>query len=219
MIEICASLLAADFLGIGVEIDRMKAAGVDLLHLDVMDGRFVPNISFGLPIVEAAARHGGLPRDVHLMIERPERYIEDFAKAGADMITVHGEATAHLQRALAQIRGLGLLAGVSLNPATPIDCLNYVTDELDYVLVMTVNPGFGGQKLIPQTIRKIRDVRRLLDECGCSAKIQVDGGVSLTTAQSLVDAGATMLVTGSALFRADDPAAMVRGLKATGIAR
>ena len=213
MIEICASLLAADFLCIGSEIARMRSAGVDYLHLDVMDGHFVPNISFGLPVVEAVARHGGLVCDVHLMIAQPERYIDDFARAGAAMMTVHAESTNHLHRALAQIRAHGIKAGVSLNPSTSPECLRYVIDELDHVLVMTVNPGFGGQKLIAQTVNKIADVAQMIAQCESRAKIQVDGGVSLDTAPMLVHAGATMLVTGSALFSAQDPQAMVAALK------
>ena len=216
MIKVCASLLAADFLKIGSELERMKAAGVDYIHLDVMDGRFVPNISFGLPIVAAAKKLGALPGDVHLMIVEPEKYIDAFAEAGAEMITVHAEATNHLHRALNQIRQLGIKAGVSLNPSTSPDCLRYVMGEFDYALVMTVNPGFGGQSLIPQAVRKIGDIKRMIDEAGVNAEIQVDGGVSLETAPEIVEQGATLLVTGSALFSAVDPAAMVGQLKALG---
>lgn len=214
MIKVCASLLAADFLTIGTEMDRMRDAGVDMLHLDVMDGRFVPNLSLGLPMVQAAARHGGLPLDVHLMIEEPERYVEAFAEAGADLITVHAEATRHLHRVLTQIRQLGAKPGVALNPATSWSCLKYVLGEFDHVLVMTVNPGFGGQSMIHQSVSKIGDVQRMLTQGDVKAAIQVDGGVTVKTAPQLVRQGATMLVTGSALFGAEDPKAMVRELKA-----
>jgi ribulose-phosphate 3-epimerase len=216
MIKVAASLLAADFLKIGAEIDRIADAGADWLHFDVMDGMFVPNISFGPAVLEAAVRSNRLPCDVHLMIESPERYVESFARAGAKVITVHAEATRHLHRALRQIRDLGCLAGVSLNPATPPDCLKYVLGDFDLALVMTVNPGFGGQKLIPAAVRKVGYIRRMLDEAGVSAEIEVDGGVDLTTAPMIIRQGATMLVAGSAMFHAPDAAAFVDGLKKLG---
>ncbi len=214
MIKVCPSLLAADMLHMESEIVRMRDAGADFLHFDVMDGRFVPNISFGLPLLQAVVRCGALPCDVHLMIVEPEKYVEAFAEAGAKMITVHAEATHHLHRLLQQIRGCGVKAGVSLNPATPPECLRYVLGEFDHVLVMTVNPGFGGQKMIPQAVKKIGDVRRMIDEAGVTAEIQVDGGVSLQTAPAMVELGATMLVAGSALFGAQDARAMIAQLKA-----
>ena len=214
MIKICASLLAGDFLHVGDDILRMRDAGADMLHLDVMDGHYVPNISFGFPIIEAAAKLSALPCDVHLMIEQPERYIEAFARAGADMISVHAESTKHLHRALTQIRACGLKAGVALNPATSIDCLQYVLGEFDFALIMTVNPGFGGQSLIPQALQKISDVRDLLRATNTIAEIQVDGGVAQDTAAEVIRRGATMLVTGSALFKSKDPARMIRDIKA-----
>lgn len=213
MIKVAPSLLSADFLNLGAEIDRMARAGADYLHFDVMDGCFVPNLSFGLPVLEAAAK-GPLPVDVHLMIDRPERYVRDFARAGARIVTVHAEATAHLRRAFDLIRQEGCLAGVALNPGTPLSCVEYVLDAADLVLVMTVNPGFGGQKLIAACVRKIADMRALLDRAGSPAILEVDGGVSERTAPQLTEAGATMLVAGSALFGAPDAAAFIRAVKA-----
>ena len=215
MIKVAPSLLAADFLNMGAGIERVARAGADYLHFDVMDGCFVPNISFGFPLLKAAAQ-AGLPVDVHLMIDRPERYIDAFAQAGAKIITVHAEATHHLHRELQQIRQAGCMAGVALNPGTSPDCLRYVLDGLDLVLVMTVNPGFGGQKLIPSCIEKIAEVRGMLDRAHSSAILEVDGGVNEQTAASLVEKGATMLVAGSALFGAADVEAFIRFLQGAG---
>lgn len=216
MIKVAASILAADFLKLGAEIDRAADAGADWLHFDVMDGMFVPNISFGPTVLKASVRSGRLPCDVHLMIDAPERYIETFAKAGARVITVHAEATRHLNRALHQIRDCGCLAGVSLNPATSHDCLKYVLGDFDLALVMTVNPGFGGQKLIPSAVRKVGEIRRMLTEAGATAEIEVDGGVDLNTAPGIIRQGATVLVAGSALFGHPDAKAFVDGLKKLG---
>ena len=213
MIKIAPSMLAADYMRLGEEIARARDAGADWLHYDVMDGLFVPNISFGQEILGAAASTGLLPFDVHLMIERPERYIESFAKAGAKVITVHAEATVHLNRLLHQIRECGCLAGVALNPATPPACLEYVLGDFDLALVMTVNPGFGGQKLIPAAARKIAVIRDMLAAAGAEAEIEVDGGVNARNAPELISLGATVLVTGSAFFHAPDAAAFVRQIR------
>ena len=212
MIKVAPSLLAADYLRIGADIRRMAEAGADYLHFDVMDGSFVPNISFGQGVAQRAAECG-LPVDAHLMIVNPEKYIDTFAAAGAKIITVHAEATNHLHRALQQIRAAGCLAGVALNPATSPECLRYVLGDFDLALVMTVNPGYGGQKLIPACYSKVTEVRGMLDSAGVEAIVEVDGGVNLETAPKLVAAGADMLVAGSALFGAEDARGFVERVK------
>ncbi len=209
MIKIAPSLLAANYLKLGEEIERMAAAGADYLHFDVMDGSFVPNISFGLGLVEQAAKCS-LPIDAHLMIVNPEKYIDAFAAAGAKIITVHAEATHHLHRALQQIRAAGCLAGVALNPGTSPECLRYVMGEFDLALVMTVNPGFGGQKMIMSSVEKIAEIRAMLDKAGCRAIVEVDGGVNVETAPMLILRGADMLVAGSALYGAPDARAFIQ---------
>jgi len=214
MIKIAPSLLAADYLKLGEEIRRMAEAGADVLHFDVMDGSFVPNISFGQGVAERAATCG-LPVDAHLMIVNPEKYIDAFARAGCRYITVHAEATNHLHRALQQIRAAGCKAGVALNPATSPECLRYVLGDFDLALVMTVNPGFGGQKLIPACVDKIAAIRGMLDAAGVDAEIEVDGGVNLQTGPMLMKAGATMLVAGSALYGAPDARAFIDTLRAS----
>ena len=215
MIRVAPSLLAADYLRIGDDIRRMAEAGADWLHFDVMDGNFVPNISFGQDMALRAATCG-LPVDVHLMIVNPERYIDAFAAAGAKVITVHAEAVNHLHRALQQIRAAGCLAGVALNPATSPECLRYVMGDFDLALVMTVNPGYGGQKLIPACIGKVTEVRGMLTRANLDAVVEVDGGVNLETAPKLVAAGADMLVAGSALYGAADARAFIETVKAMG---
>ncbi len=192
------SLLSADFGNMQKTLQELEEAKLQWLHFDVMDGNFVPNITFGQHIVQIMRKMTKLYFDVHLMIEKPERYIEDFAKAGANMLTIHVEASTHLQRSLAQIRKHNMQAGVALNPATPLNVLEYVLDDLDMVLIMSVNPGFGGQSFIPNSIQKIRELRKMLGNRQCL--IQVDGGVSPENAKTLVEAGADVLVSGSAFF-------------------
>jgi len=212
MIRVAPSVLAADYLHLEDEIERMAQAGADYLHFDVMDGTFVPNISFGADMARKAAECR-LPVDAHLMVAHPETQVEAFARAGAKIITVHAEAALHLHRVLQQIKSLGCMAGVALNPATSPECLRYIMGDFDLVLVMTVNPGYGGQKLIPACIVKVADVRSMLDRAGADAIIEVDGGVNLQTASKLVKAGADMLVAGSALYGAEDAGAFVRAVK------
>ena len=210
--KIAPSILSADFGALGEDIARVERAGADLLHVDVMDGRFVPNITIGPVVVAALRKRTRLPLDVHLMIVEPERYLADFARAGADALTVHAEACPHLNRTLAQIRELGARAGVALNPATPPEVLEYVLDDLDLVLVMSVNPGFGGQKFIPSAYAKVRQVRAMLGTR--AADVSVDGGVKLEHVRPLAEQGASVLVAGSAIFEAADPADMVKKMRA-----
>ena len=208
MIKVAPSLLAADFSKMGEEVRRMADAGADYLHYDVMDGRFVPNITFGYGILKAL-KGFGLPLDAHLMIVEPEKYIENFAEAGAEIITVHAEACPHLHSVIQKIHACGCKAGVALNPATSPDVLKYVINDVDLVLVMTVNPGFGGQKLIRAAQLKIADVRKMLDEAGSKAYLEVDGGLNTKTIPETVALGADLLVAGSALYGADDAKAFV----------
>ena len=216
MIKIAPSILSADFGALAADIARVEAGGADQLHVDVMDGRFVPNITIGPLVVAAIRKRTRLPLDVHLMIVEPERYVAEFVAAGADMVTVHVEACPHLQRTLAHIRELGARAGVALNPSTPPSALEYVLDDLDLVLVMSVNPGFGGQSFIPSAHRKVREVKALV---GARAiDISVDGGVKADIARSLAQDGASILVAGSAVFGAADPAAAVRAIRAAATA-
>ncbi len=200
MIKISPSILASDFANLEKEIKKIDEGGADLIHIDVMDGSFVPNISFGLPVISAIRKCTDKPFDVHLMIDAPERYIEEFKKAGADIITVHAEATTHLHRTLQSIKALGLKTGVALNPGTDVSCLKYVLSLTDMVLVMSVNPGFGGQKFIPEAVDKIREVKALIGDRNID--IEVDGGISAANASLVVEAGANVLVAGSAIFNA-----------------
>lgn len=208
------SLLSADFLNLGAEIDMINRSEADWLHLDVMDGVFVPNISFGFPVLQAVNKVCKKPLDVHLMIVHPEHYISQTAAAGAMMMCVHYEACTHLHRTLQEIHQAGMKAGVALNPATPVSVLEDIVLDADMVLLMSVNPGFGGQCFIENTIAKVKRLRRMLDEQGSGALIEVDGGVQAETAPRLVEAGADVLVSGSYVFRAADPVATIASLKA-----
>ncbi|WP_379133507.1 ribulose-phosphate 3-epimerase [Paenibacillus sp. sgz500958] len=213
MIMIAPSILSADFAALGAEVAEAEAGGADWIHVDVMDGHFVPNITLGPPIVKAVSNHTSLPLDVHLMIESPERYIADFAAAGAAVITVHAEACIHLHRTVHQIKELGLLAGVAINPGTPASVLSEVLPDVDMVLVMTVNPGFGGQAFIPNTLNKIRQIRQWAQEVNPGLRIQVDGGIGEATAPLVVEAGADVLVAGNAVFGMKDRAAAISSIR------
>lgn len=199
-VEIVPSILSADFGRLAAEVEAVRAAGIHKIQVDVMDGRFVPNISVGLPVVEALARDGGVALDVHLMIEEPGRWVDAFVGAGATVVTVHAEAERHLQRTLGRVRELGALAGAALNPGSPACMLEEVLADVDVVLVMTVNPGFGGQRFLPSTLAKVHRLRTWVHERGLTAAIQVDGGIGPGTARLAVEAGATQLVAGSAVF-------------------
>ena len=211
MIKIAPSILSADFAALGEGIARVEAAGADQLHVDVMDGHFVPNLTIGPPVIEAIRKRTRLPLDVHLMIETPEQWVETYVRAGADLLTVHVEACVHLQRCLAQIRQAGARAGVALNPGTPPSAIEYLLDDLDLVLVMSVNPGFGGQTFIPSAYAKLRQVRSLAGSR--AVEISVDGGVNRHRAADLARAGADILVAGSAVFGAADAGQAVRNLR------
>lgn len=210
---IAPSILAADFSQLATDIAKVELEA-DCLHIDVMDGQFVPNISFGTPIMNSIRPKSKLPFDVHLMIEAPERYLEDFAAAGADCISVHVETSPHLHRTIQAIRGLGLSAGVVLNPATALSTIEEILPLVDLVLLMSVNPGFGGQRYIPETTDKIRRLREMIRQTGKNIHIQVDGGVSADNIRELWDAGANILVAGSAVFKSADPAEEIRKMKA-----
>jgi ribulose-phosphate 3-epimerase len=213
MKKIAPSILSADFSRLGDEIRAIEAAGADYVHIDVMDGHFVPNITIGPLLVEAARRVTTLPLDVHLMIENPDRYIPDFAAAGADIIVVHAEAVNHLHRTVQLICSLGKRAGVSLNPATPLNVLDYVLDDLDLVLLMTVNPGFGGQSFIDACLPKIHSLRAMLDRRGSEAELEVDGGVKTSNIAQISHAGANVFVAGSAVFGSADYTATIKEMK------
>jgi ribulose-phosphate 3-epimerase len=212
-VRLAPSILSADFAHLARDISAAEAGGADLIHVDVMDGHFVPNITVGPPVVRAVRRVTALPLDVHLMIEDPDRYIDAFVDAGAAMLSVHVEVLPHLHRTLAAIRQAGAKAGVVLNPSTPVVAIEEVAANLDFVLVMSVNPGFGGQTFIPASLDKIRRVRALLDRAGNQAPVEVDGGIDCTTAPGVVEAGAEILVAGQAVFGEPDPAAAIRAMR------
>ncbi|GIP32958.1 ribulose-phosphate 3-epimerase [Paenibacillus sp. J2TS4] len=215
-LRIAPSILSADFARLAMEIKEVENGGADWIHVDVMDGHFVPNLTLGPIIVEAIRPGTSLPLDVHLMIEKPERYISAFAKAGADYITVHAETCPHLHRTLHMIKEEGVKPGIALNPATPLSVLDHVLEEVDLILIMTVNPGFGGQRFISSMLSKIRELRRLVAESGRDIAIEVDGGINEQTAPLVVEAGADVLVAGSAVFGDRDRAAAIRRIRAAG---
>ena len=212
------SILSADFAALGDAVAAVERGGADLIHVDVMDGHFVPNITIGPPVVESLKRVARVPLDVHLMISEPDRYIEAFAKAGASYLSVHAEVLPHLHRTVHAIKSLGVKAGVVLNPATPVAAIHDIAADVDFVLVMSVNPGFGGQTFIPRSESKLREVRALLDRAGNHAPIEIDGGVDLGNIGRVVSAGARMIVAGAAVFNSPDPERATRDLKAAAAA-
>lgn len=216
MALIAPSMLSADFLKLGAEIDMINESEADWFHLDVMDGRFVPNISYGMPIIAQMKKRATKTFDVHLMIEDPERYLEDFKKAGADYLTVHYETGYHIHRTLTSIRALGMKAGLSINPHTPVEVVQDIIHDIDLLLVMSINPGFGGQKFLPLTFHKIRRAKEIINNAGASTLIEIDGGVTLENAGEIIYAGADVLVAGNTVFSAADPKDAIKKLKAIG---
>jgi ribulose-phosphate 3-epimerase len=217
-VQIAPSVLSADFASLGAQVAAVERGGADLIHVDVMDGHFVPNISMGPPVVRALKRIATRPLDVHLMIEEPDRYIREFRDAGADLISVHVEAVPHLHRTISLIQSLGARAGVVLNPSTPVSALGEVAADVDFVLVMSVNPGFSGQSFIEHSIDKVARVRDLLDAAGSSALIEIDGGIDMTTVAQVVNAGARIVVAGNAIYGTPDPESATRELRAAAVA-
>ena len=213
MIRIAPSILSADFWRLGECVRKVEEGGADLIHVDVMDGVFVPNISVGIPVVKALKGRTKLPLDVHLMVSSPENYVPRFIEAGADIVTFHVEATYHPNRVIQKAKEMGAKVGVVLNPTTPLNCLEYLLQDVDMVLLMSVNPGFGGQKFLPFVLDKIAKLREMVDEAGLSVDIEVDGGIGPLNIKDVVTAGANVIVAGSSVFASDDPAARVRLLK------
>lgn len=213
---IAPSMLSSDFTKLGAEIEMINNSEADWFHLDVMDGRFVPNITFGMPVIAAMKKHARKPFDVHLMIVEPEKYFEAFAKAGTDILSVHIEVSPHLHRSLQVIKSLGMKAGVAVTPHSPVSLLTDVINDIDVVCLMSVNPGFGGQKFIGQTLNKIRQLKQLINEHGCNTLIEIDGGVTLENAAEIVGAGADVLVAGNTVFSSPDPTDTIKRLKQVG---
>jgi ribulose-phosphate 3-epimerase len=216
-IQIAPSILSADFANLGRDVAAVERGGADLIHVDVMDGHFVPNITIGVPVVRALKKIATAPLDVHLMIEEPDRYIDEFVAAGAAMISVHVEAVPHLHRTISHIKQLGARAGAALNPSTPVVTLEDIAADLDFVVVMSVNPGFGGQAFIPHSLEKLRRVRRLLEIVGSQAPIEIDGGVDQANIAAIAAAGASILVAGNAIFGSADAEAATRALRAAAV--
>jgi ribulose-phosphate 3-epimerase len=200
VLKLSPSILSADFNILGKQIKEVEEAGATYLHIDVMDGNFVPSISYGMPVIKSIRKNTNLFFDVHLMVEEPDRFLQDFKDAGADMITVHYEANKHLHRTITRIKEMGLKAGVALNPSTPVRVLEYIIEQLDMVLIMTVNPGFGGQSFIPFSIRKIQELKQMVERLGISIDIQVDGGISTANVREVIEAGANVIVAGTSVF-------------------
>ncbi|MDO8685384.1 MAG: ribulose-phosphate 3-epimerase [Clostridiales bacterium] len=213
MIKIAPSILAADFSKLGEEILKIENAGADYVHIDVMDGHFVPNITIGPPVIAKLRNITRLPFDTHLMIENPDFYIEEFVNAGSDIITVHAEASSHLDRIIQKIHQLGIRAGVSLNPATPLSVLDWILDEVDIVLIMTVHPGFGGQVFISSMVRKVLELSLMIEQRGLSIDIEVDGGIDTSNIYEITRAGANVIVAGSAVYKAQDTVGIIRELR------
>jgi ribulose-phosphate 3-epimerase len=213
-VKIAPSVLSCDFANVQRDVEMINASNADYFHIDIMDGVFVPNISFGFPVMKAISKHATKPLDVHLMIENVDPYIEEFKNCGAEILTVHYEACRHLHRTIGAIKEAGMKAGVALNPHTPVSLLEPIIKDLDLVLIMSVNPGFGGQKFIPNAVTKVKQTKDMITASGSSAIIEVDGGVNLETGKQLVDAGADLLVAGSFVFKSDNPTETIGKLKA-----
>lgn len=211
-IMIAPSVLSADFLNLGRDVEMINNSKAALFHIDVMDGRFVPNISFGLPVIKAIKKLAKKPLDVHLMIVEPEKYFEEFKNAGADILSVHYETSTHLHRSLQSIKALGMKAGVAINPHTPVSLLADIINDVDLVCMMSVNPGFGGQSFIPNTINKIKELKKIITEKGASTLIEIDGGVTMANAAEILAAGADVLVAGNTVFSAENPTQMIADL-------